>query len=71
MKLADTPAIFSGRGPTEERDNRVLAADVSLGLDLTGKLGLRELFAVFAHARRVYAVDSLAVHVASAVGTPR
>jgi heptosyltransferase-3 len=39
-------------------------------LDLTGQLSLKELGALIAQARLLIGVDSMPVHLASAVGTP-
>ena len=50
--------------------DRILAKTASKPLNLTGKLSLKELGALTARARLFIGVDSMPMHLASAMGTP-
>jgi ADP-heptose:LPS heptosyltransferase len=62
--------VFTGSGAAQER----AAADVARGLagsvNLCGRLGWHEFIHVIARAQLVVSVETVAAHIAAAVGTP-
>ncbi|MFU8707757.1 putative lipopolysaccharide heptosyltransferase III [Klebsiella aerogenes] len=66
------PVILSAAPSKEETAymNELRAALTQPVFDLSGQLNLKELGALMKHARLYFGVDSMPMHLASAVGTP-
>lgn len=66
------PIILSAAPSKEESDymDKLRAALTQPVFDLSGQLNLKELGALMKHARLFFGVDSMPMHLASAVGTP-
>lgn len=66
------PVILSAAPSREESDymDKLRAKLTQPVFDLSGKLNLKQLGALMKHARVFFGVDSMPMHLASAVGTP-
>lgn len=66
------PVILSAAPSREETEymDKLRAAITQPVFDLSGKLNLKQLGALMKHARVYFGVDSMPMHLASAVGTP-
>lgn len=72
LSLRGFPVILSAAPSREEMDymDKLKAALTQPVFDLSGKLTLKQLGALMKHARLYFGVDSMPMHLASAVGTP-
>lgn len=68
-RRAGASIILTG-GPGDRATAAVAASMRAKPLDLTGRLGLKELAAILARADLMVAVDSGPMHIAAALGTP-
>ena len=62
--------VFTGQGSKERDDIRMVTAGIPACVDLSGQLDWPSFVHVIRLARRLLAVDTVAGHVAAAVGTP-
>ena len=62
--------LFTGAGEREQAKIRGVTQGASNCIDAGGKLSWAGFVAAVRHAKALYGVDSAAVHVAAAVGTP-
>jgi ADP-heptose:LPS heptosyltransferase len=71
VRLADEHRlVFTGNGELQQHRAAEVTRDVRQCVDLIGRLAWPEFVHVLAQARLVLSVDTVAAHVASAVGTP-
>lgn len=70
LNLAGHRVVFTGQGAREQRLVDAVAGNANGNVDLCGRLDISEFIATVERAGVVVAGDSLAAHVAAAVGTP-
>lgn len=69
VRLSDHKLLFTGRGPREKQAIQEITRDLPHCIDACDNLGWAAYVAAVRHAEKLYGVESMAGHVAAAVGT--